>query len=391
MRDGWREAHLGDVATIIMGQSPPGPSYNTEGRGLPFIQGSAEFGVHHPMPVKWCDAPKKVAQSGDLLVSVRAPVGDLNQADRTLAIGRGLAIIRGRRAAVTRFLSLAIEHRQGELRSRSGGGMFQSTTRDGLAGLSLILPPLDEQRRIGDLISTVDEGIDAASTVAEAARKARKALLGDLLSDERAMRNGWREARLGDLSEVIGGGTPPTSTPDFWNGDVVWLTPTEVVAAEGTVVTDSQRKITRTGLRSSGAKLLPPGTVLLTSRATVGAVAMAGCELATNQGFQSLVAGDDLLPWFLLIWIQHNKVEFTRRASGSTFPEISRSEVRRIPILLPPLDEQQRIAGLVKAVDAEADAAEAVAGSMRDVRSALLSDLLAGDHEIPASYDGGMG
>lgn len=205
------------------------------------------------------------------------------------------------------------------------------------------------------------------------------------------MRDGWREATLGDLAEVVGGGTPRTSTPAFWGGEIVWLTPTEVAAADGTVITDSQRKITAEGLRYSGAKLLPAGTVLLTTRATVGAVAMAGCELATNQGFQSLIAHDAMLPWFLLIWIQHNRVEFTRRASGSTFPEISRSEVRRIPILLPPLDVQQRIVDLVGAVDAEIDSAEAVARGTRDVRAAILSDVLSGDHEIPASYDRVMG
>ena len=185
------------------------------------------------------------------------------------------------------------------------------------------------------------------------------------------MRDGWREARLGELAEVVGGGTPRTSTSDFWGGEIVWLTPTEVVAAEGAIVTDSQRKITRTGLRSSGAKLLPPGTVLLTSRATVGAVAMAGCELATNQGFQSLIAGDDVLPWFLLIWIQHNKVEFTRRAGGSTFPEISRPEVRRVPILLPPLDEQRRIIDLIAAVDGAIEAAD----SLRDTCTGTLRSL----------------
>ena len=265
-------------------------------------------------------------------------------------------------------------------------GIRNLRTKDYLA-TPILLPPLDEQRRIVDLISTVDEAIDAANKVAETARRARKALLSDLLSNERAQREGWREMRLDDIAQIVGGGTPRTSKPDFWNGDVVWLTPTEVVAAEGTVITDSQRKITRAGLRSSGATLLPPNTVLLTSRATVGAVAIAGCELATNQGFQSLVANDTILPWFLLMWIQHNKGEFTRRASGSTFPEISRSKVRQIPISVPALEEQQQIVDLIKAVNDEIDTAGAVVNRTRALRSALLSDLLSGKHEIPASYD----
>lgn len=390
MRNGWRDTTLGEIADFLNGY-PFKPSELGE-QGLPVIRIQQLLDPSSPVDRSLVETSRRCRlENGDLVFSWSGTLA-VRLWDRGPALlNQHLFKVVERHGVDRKWLSYALDHAIDELSRKTHGTTMKHVTKATLLPHTLLLPPLDEQRRIGDLISTVDEGIHTASTVAEAARKARKALLGDLLSDERAMHNGWRVARLGDLSEVIGGGTPPTSTPDFWNGDVVWLTPTEVVAAEGTVVTDSQRKITRTGLRSSGAKLLPPGTVLLTSRATVGAVAMAGCELATNQGFQSLVAGDDLLPWFLLIWIQHNKVEFTRRASGSTFPEISRSEVRRIPILLPPLDEQQRIAGLVKAVDAEADAAEAVAGSMRDVRSALLSDLLAGDHKIPASYDGGMG
>ena len=106
------------------------------------------------------------------------------------------------------------------------------------------------------------------------------------------MRDGWTETTLGDIAEVVGGGTPSTSKEEFWDGDVVWLTPTEVTAIDGKVISDSKRKITQTGLQSSGARVLPKGTVILTSRASVGFVALAGTELTTNQGFQSLIPSE---------------------------------------------------------------------------------------------------
>ena len=138
------------------------------------------------------------------------------------------------------------------------------------------------------------------------------------------MRDGWTETTLGDVAEVVGGGTPSTAKEEFWDGDVIWLTPAEVTAIDGKVISDSKRKITQAGLRSSGARILPRGTVILTSRASVGFVALAGTELTTNQGFQSLIPSELVDGVFLMFWIQMNRSEFESRSAGSTFKEISK-------------------------------------------------------------------
>jgi type I restriction enzyme S subunit len=167
------------------------------------------------------------------------------------------------------------------------------------------------------------------------------------------MREGWTRVALGDVAEIVGGGTPKTSEPSYWSGSIPWITPTEVVAAEGKVITSTARTITDLGLQKSGARLLPPSSVLVTSRATVGAVAITGCAMATNQGFAAFIAGPLALPEFLMIWCQANAGEFRMRAGGSTFPEISRGVVREIPIDLPPLDEQRRIVDLIGSLDSQ--------------------------------------
>ena len=185
MRDGWVETELGHVAEVVMGQSPPGETYNLDGRGLPFIQGSAEFGARHPTPVRWCSEPRKVAQSGDLLVSVRAPVGDLNFAEGQLAIGRGLAIVRAHKdQAVTAYLALALELAAPAMRRRSGGTMFESISGKELRLQGLILPPLAEQGRIVDLIGAVDATTKATTEAATRASRLRSALLFGLLTGE---------------------------------------------------------------------------------------------------------------------------------------------------------------------------------------------------------------
>lgn len=181
---------------------------------------------------------------------------------------------------------------------------------------------------------------------------------------------------LGEVAEVVSGGTPRTSDPAFWSGDVVWVTPTEVVANNGKTIFSSARTITEAGLSSSSAKLLPVNTVLLTSRATIGAVALAGVPLATNQGFASLVCGNDVLPRFVMYWCQANKHQLVARAGGNTFLEISRKKVAGIPILAPPLAEQRRIVDLIESVDSYIDSLQTQVEATRSARSAVLLELL---------------
>lgn len=184
----------------------------------------------------------------------------------------------------------------------------------------------------------------------------------------------WDERLLGEVAEVIGGGTPSTKEPTFWGGSVPWITPSEITRQEGRVVKRTERTITEAGLAASAANLLPVNAVLLTSRATVGAVALAGVPMATNQGFASLIAGEGVLPEFLMYWVQANRVEFESRAGGSTFPEISRTKVKTIPIRVPPLPVQRRIVDLIGALDAQIAALASEALGAADFLSSLRSE-----------------
>lgn len=185
--DDWQESTLGDAAVVEMGQSPPGDTYNLNGDGLPFLQGSAEFGDRFPSPDRWCSAPTRVAEPGDLLVSVRAPVGDTNFADTRLAIGRGLARVRSSSVASAAFLRLVIQVEVGRLNQVAGGGMFASITAKNLRGLSVALPPIQEQRRIVDLIGSIDEQVALLATQANSAQLFRGSAMSELLSGERVL------------------------------------------------------------------------------------------------------------------------------------------------------------------------------------------------------------
>jgi type I restriction enzyme, S subunit len=162
----------------------------------------------------------------------------------------------------------------------------------------------------------------------------------------------WKEKIIDDISNVTGGGTPSTNNKNFWNGDINWFTPTEIGKTK--YVFESKRKITEKGLSSSSAKLLPKGTVLLTSRAGIGDCAILQSESATNQGFQSLIPLSNIDSEFLYYLTLTLKDKFLRKASGSTFLEISPNNVRNTEVLIP-IDkdkkEQKKIADCLTSID----------------------------------------
>ncbi len=180
--DDWVEITLDEIADVIMGQSPDGKTYNQEGKGLPFMQGSAEFGEHNPVPEKWCSDPKKIAEAGDLLLSVRAPVGDTNFANQRIAVGRGLSVIRANKKSLTEFIRLVIQLSVAELIAKSGSGMFASITGKNLREFKIYLPPLAEQKRIVEIINTIDVVISQTKLTTSKAQILRSGLLSDLLS-----------------------------------------------------------------------------------------------------------------------------------------------------------------------------------------------------------------
>ena len=158
----------------------------------------------------------------------------------------------------------------------------------------------------------------------------------------------WETKLINDLAVVIGGGTPDTTIKSYWDGEIQWFTPSEI--GKNKYVDSSLRTITEEGLNNSSAKLLPPNTILLSSRATIGECSLSLRECATNQGFQCLVSKKCNVD-FLYYLIQTKKKDLIRKSCGSTFLEISANEVRKIQVSVPSDVEQQKIAELLSLID----------------------------------------
>ena len=185
--DGWKAVRLDDVADVVMGQSPQGESVldwdgSAEDKdGLPFIQGNSEFDTRHPKPVKWCLQPAKTAEPGDLLLSVRAAVGETNLADQRTAIGRGLAAIRFNLESPT-FGWHVLNYTKGAFKRLAQGSTFDAIGSGELRSLFLPLPPLDEQEVIAETLDAIDRAIYTTATTIARTGQLRNALLERLLT-----------------------------------------------------------------------------------------------------------------------------------------------------------------------------------------------------------------
>ena len=210
--EGWRWMRLGDISDIISGQSPTSDTYRKKPEGLPFYQGKTDFGLRNPTARIWCVAPKKIAMPGDILISVRAPVGPTNVADVECCIGRGLAIIRCKKNVDAHFVLSFLKFAEEKISQIGTGSVFDSINRNDLLNFQILLPPLAEQRAIVEVLSSLDDKIDLLHRQNKTLEDMAQTLFRQWFSH--GAKKGWETGKLGDILEVIESGSRPKGGVD---------------------------------------------------------------------------------------------------------------------------------------------------------------------------------
>lgn len=211
---------------------------------------------------------------------------------------------------------------------------------------------------------------------------------------------GWSEISLRDAVHIVGGGTPDSSDPRCWGGDIPWLTPTEMSSLEGRLATVSERQLTQFGLDSSNCRLLPVGALVLSTRGTIGNIAIAGVPLTCNQSCEALLPKEGVSSDYLYYLLVFSRPIIERFGAGTTFPSVTRRDIRYIRFSLPLLKEQEVISKVLIQVDEAVAAAKAKLTAARRLKTALMQQLftcgLPGRHtrfqrtkigEIPNDWD----
>ena len=245
-----------------------------------------------------------------------------------------------------------------------------SVKDDTFFAMPINLPSAHEQEHIASFLERIDQRIEKQRALVESLKKYKRGVNKQLLSQTDNSCN----CRLGSVCEIVGGGTPDTLHTEYWGSTVEWFTPSEIGKTK--YVSSSVRKLSEIGLNNSSAKLLPIGTVLLTTRATLGEMSIAKRECCTNQGFQSLIPHQDRVLSEYLYYMQIViKPWCEKYASGNTFREISKSALSNCIIPLPDRARQEEIVKLLSSIDILISAEEGIAMSLSKMRHSLMQQL----------------
>lgn len=194
----------------------------------------------------------------------------------------------------------------------------------------------------------------------------------------------WEVIKLGQAAEIVKGGTPSRNVEKYFRGNIAWAIPSDITAFDTTLyINDTETHITEEAINNSAAILLPPGTVLLTSRASIGDTAINTVPMATNQGFANFVCHENLSNIFLAYYLRYIRKKLNDLASGSTFKEITKGTLVNIEIPFLPLEEQRAIAEVLSDVDGLINALDALIAKKRAIKQATMQQLLTGKTRLP--------
>ncbi|AFU18916.1 restriction modification system DNA specificity domain-containing protein [Actinobacillus suis H91-0380] len=201
--------------------------------------------------------------------------------------------------------------------------------------------------------------------------------------------NDWKLTRLSDVADIIGGGTPKSSEDTYFNGDISWITPKDLSGYNYRYISKGERNITELGLKNSSAKLLPKGSVLFTSRAPIGYVAIAKNELATNQGFKSLVLKEGHIPEFYYYLLKHNVPLLEARSTGSTFKEISGQVLKDTELKIPNYEIQKNIVDILSPIDEKIELNTQTNQTLEQIAQAIFKSWFVDFEPVKAKMQGG--
>ena len=361
-------------------------------------------------------------QTDDVLLSHNATIGRVAvvpQHRGRLLVGTSLTYFRvNPEKLLPRYLSVffAGEDFQNQLVAVMSHSTRNQVPVTAQRKLHVVVPPLAEQKAIAAMLGALDDKIELNRRMNATLEAMARALFQSWFVDFDPVRakldgrepfgldpasaalfpdsfdgsavgqipNGWRIKPVSEVVDCVGGGTPSTAEPIYWEGGTHhWTTPKDFSSLQAPILLDTERKLTDDGIAKISSGLLPAGTLLLSSRAPVGYLAITAIPVAINQGFIALKCNDFASNFFMLNWCQTNMAEIKSRATGTTFAEISKQNFRPIPVVLPPIELMAAFTAKAAPLYAQITANLQQSQALANLRDTLLPKLLSGELALP--------
>lgn len=390
--EGWHETALGDVATVIMGQSPSSSTYNTEGVGLPFFQGKADFGNHHPVVRMWCSEPTKIAPADSILFSVRAPVGDVNITKDECCIGRGLSAIVGKKVDQS-FLYQNLLFSKSKFQLLAQGSTFEAINGSEMREFGLLTPTKPEQQKIASILTSVDEVLEKTEAQISKLQDLKKGMMQELLT------KGIGHTEFKD--------SPVGRIPVNWNIQLIkdicthvvdcvnktapvvdYKTPFKMIRTtnvrNGKVDTDEVKFVTEDTYKIWTRRLIPKnGDLIFTREAPVGESGILRNSKGVFLGQRTMLYRADpgitnITYLMYSLHAEYCKKQLEDFSGGSTTPHMRVPDCEKILIKVPPIREQNRIASVLSSVDGKIDNLLTKKKKLESQKKGLMQDLLTG-------------
>ena len=379
------------VSSIIAGQSPSSTDVSFFNGGMPFLQGKAEFGPVSPIPRYECAVAPRSCEVGDILVSVRAPVGAINLADQRYCIGRGLNAVRAE-AIEPGFLRWVLESAERRLRSEANGSTFEAITAWNIGEVPYVDYSRGTQRTIADYLDRETGEIDAMlaklNSLSEALAE-RKVLVIQNLTQRSDSGVRWTAVPTAHLFSSIGSGTTPKGAHYYAESGsgIPWVTTSEL---RESVIVETTQDVTEEAVGAlSALRVHPRGSVVIAMYgATIGRLAMLGVDAAMNQACCAFSSPRNVDSRFFYYVLWGQREELILEANGGGQPNISQGFLRRWRVPCPPLVEQRRIADRLDEVTGRIDAMLTKIAELKALlverRAALITDVVTGRKQVPA-------
>ena len=320
---GWNEGVLGDFITLQRGFDLP--EYERYSGEIPVVTSSGISDFHNEAKVK---APGVVMGRYGTLGKIYYITDDFWPHNTTL-------YVKDFKGNDPRFFSYFLKTLN--YQAYNDKSSVPGLNRNHLHLIPVLIPPLPEQRAIASILGALDDKIELNRRMNATLEEMARAVFQEMVNVA-----GGEEKAVGDIVTVVGGSTPSTSNPAFWEGgNINWATPKDLASLQSPILLNTNSRITELGLSQISSGLLPAGTVLLSSRAPIGYMAITQIPVAINQGFIGIKCTKEVPNYFILNWLKENMEEIIGRANGTTFLEISKSNFRPMKIIIPPPEKMK--------------------------------------------------
>ena len=373
---------LGELCEINMGQSPKSEHYNTDGQGLPFLQGNRTFGTKYPTFDTYTTSTTKIAEAGDVIMSVRAPVGDVNITPVKMCLGRGVCSLRHKEGQ-QEFLYYLMRYYALELINRESGTVFGSVNRNDIANLEINVPSISEQIEIGKILGTIDDKIINNTKINHHLEQTAQAIFKNWFVDFEpwggVMPEKWQESTLGRFVDIKRGGSPRPIQDFLSNTGYNWLKISDVTALQSPFVLEIKEHIKEEGVKKT--VFLKSGSIVLSNSATPGIPKILCVDTCIHDGwlyFPSSYFSNE----FLYLFFKYIRQDLIKLGNGSVFTNLKTDILKNYAAIIPDEKTLLEFDKIIVPLFLKMECFTRESAYLVDLRDTLLPRLMSGELSV---------